>query len=285
MKNAVVFMSDFGLSDGAVSAMHGVADSIDSDLRLADLTHDIPQFNIWEASYRLLQAMKYWKEGTVFVCVCDPGVGSDRKSIACKTKSNHYVVTPDNGTISHINHEIQIIETREISEASNRLKESDKSYTFHGRDVYAYTGARLASGIINFEDIGDKLKEPLVTLDIKDPILTKNTIEGTIDILDSRYGSLWTNISYDSMEKIGIKYGDDIYVEIQRNDIVIFGKKLKFCKSFNEVSLKKSLVYINSLLDVAIAINQGNFSQVYNVGTGAEYKIKLLKKGVRNEEE
>ncbi len=158
MKKTVVFMSDFGLCDGAVSAMYGVADNVCSDLRLADLTHDIPQFNIWEASYRLEQAMPYWKEGTVFVCVCDPGVGTARKSIACKTKTNQYVVTPDNGTISHIAKSLGIVEIREISEATNRLKASEKSYTFHGRDVYAYTGARLASKTITFEEVGPVLR-------------------------------------------------------------------------------------------------------------------------------
>ena len=53
-RGTVVFMSDFGTADGAVSAMHGVADEVDHHLRLEDLTHEIPQFNIWEASYRLI---------------------------------------------------------------------------------------------------------------------------------------------------------------------------------------------------------------------------------------
>ena len=77
-RKTVVFLSDFGYSDGAVSAMHGVADQVDRTLKLEDLTHDIPQFNIWEASYRLIQTVEYWAPGTVFVCVVDPGVGSER---------------------------------------------------------------------------------------------------------------------------------------------------------------------------------------------------------------
>ena len=101
-RRTVVFLSDFGTSDGAVSAMHGVANGISNHLRLDDLTHDIPQFNIWEASYRLAQALPYWAPGTVFVCVVDPGVGSDRKSIVALTESGHLVVTPDNGTLSHV---------------------------------------------------------------------------------------------------------------------------------------------------------------------------------------
>ena len=109
-RKCVVFLSDFGTVDGAVSAMHAVADEVDETLRLEDLTHEIPQFNIWEASYRLIQALTYWKKGTVFVCVVDPGVGSDRKSVVALTKSGHYIVTPDNGTLTHVASEIGIVE-------------------------------------------------------------------------------------------------------------------------------------------------------------------------------
>ena len=79
MKDALVFQSDFGIVDGAVSAMYGVAYSVDKSLQLFDLTHEIPQYNIWEASYRLIQTTVYWPKDTVFVSVVDPGVGSNRK--------------------------------------------------------------------------------------------------------------------------------------------------------------------------------------------------------------
>jgi len=60
MAEALVLQSDFGVSDGAVSAMYGVAHSINPEIRIFDLTHDIPPFHIWEASYRLLQTVPYW---------------------------------------------------------------------------------------------------------------------------------------------------------------------------------------------------------------------------------
>ena len=66
-QHALVLQSDFGLDDGAVNAMYGVAYSVDSSIRIFDLTHNIPVFHIWEASYRLLQSVSYWPEGTVFV--------------------------------------------------------------------------------------------------------------------------------------------------------------------------------------------------------------------------
>jgi S-adenosylmethionine hydrolase len=80
----VVFQSDFGVKDGAVSAMKGVALGVSPDLKLYDLTHEIPAYNIWEAAYRLEQTVSYWPAGTVFVSVVDPGVGTARKSVVLK---------------------------------------------------------------------------------------------------------------------------------------------------------------------------------------------------------
>src|SRR4051794_22467999 len=96
----VVFQSDFGLKDGAVSAMKGVSMAVDSSLKLFDLTHEIPAYNIWEAAYRLEQTVPYWPSGTVFVSVVDPGVGTNRKSVVLKTNKGHFIVTPDNGTLT-----------------------------------------------------------------------------------------------------------------------------------------------------------------------------------------
>src|ERR1700739_1647793 len=141
----IVYQSDFGLKDGAVSEMKGVAMAVSPDLKLFDLTHEIPAYNIWEAAYRLEQTVRYWPAGTVFVSVVDPGVGTSRKSVVMKTKSGHFIVTPDNGTLTLIAESLGVAEVREIDENVNRRKDSQKSNTFHGRDVYSYTAARLAS--------------------------------------------------------------------------------------------------------------------------------------------
>src|SRR4051812_970266 len=116
----VVFQSDFGLKDGAVSAMKGVAMGVSPELKLFDLTHEIPAFNIWEAAYRLEQTVRYWPAGTVFVSVVDPGVGTLRKSVVLKTKSGHYIVTPDNGTLTLVAASQGVAAIREIDEAVNR---------------------------------------------------------------------------------------------------------------------------------------------------------------------
>lgn len=84
--HALVLQSDFGLGDGAVSAMQGVAFTVDDKIQLFNLTHDIPEYDVWQAAYRLYQTAEYWPAGTVFVSVVDPGVGTERKSVVLKTK-------------------------------------------------------------------------------------------------------------------------------------------------------------------------------------------------------
>lgn len=277
-RKTVVFMSDFGYVDGAVSAMHGVADEVCHDLKLEDLTHEIPQFNIWEASYRLIQTISFWAPGTVFVSVIDPGVGSERESVAVLTKTGHIIVTPDNGTLSHVAKDIGILERRRISETINRLKNSQRSFTFYGRDVYAYTGARLASGIISFDEVGPKLDNNPVMLHVTDPQIVNGEIYGNIDILDTRYGSLWTNIP-DTMlfNGLGAQYGDYVRVLISHNRRIIYGYTMKICKSFSDTSIGEPLLYINSLLNVGLAINQGSFANEYRIGSGENWSIKLQK--------
>ena len=108
----VVFQTDFGLKDGAVSAMKGVAMGVSPELKLFDLTHEIPAYNIWEAAYRLEQTVSYWPAGTVFVSVVDPGVGTNRKSVVLKTNTGHFIVSPDNGTLTLIAESLGIMEVK-----------------------------------------------------------------------------------------------------------------------------------------------------------------------------
>lgn len=278
MNKLLVFQTDFGLDDGAIGAMEGVSFCVCKDLNIRHLTHNIPQYNIFDASYRLFQAINYWPEGTVFVSVVDPGVGSNRKSVVARTKNGQYVVTPDNGTLTHIDKFVGIEEVREIEERLNRLKNSELSYTFHGRDVYAYTGARLAGEVITYEQVGPALnKDDIVKLELYGCHKIENGIKGQVDILDVRFGSLWTSIPYDEFKECGFKINDDILVEIFNMDRKVYSKKINYGKSFADVSVSEPLIYMNSANHMAIAINQGSFAKAYGIGVGNDWKITFTK--------
>ena len=276
--NPLILQSDFGYADGAVSAMYGVAESVSPELRVFDLTHDIPQYDIWEASYRLIQTVSYWPKGSVFVSVVDPGVGSTRRSIGVKTAEGQYIITPDNGTLTHVKRMCGIVEARIIDESVNRLPNSGESYTFHGRDIYAYTGARLASGIITFEQVGPEVPvESVIELPVIEAQRQEDCITGTIDVLDVRFGSLWTIISRDLFAQLGIQHGGRVEVTISNDTRTLYKNIMVYAKSFADVNVGEPLLYINSLDCVAVAINQGSFSKAYNIGTGITWRITLRK--------
>ncbi|MFM4804116.1 S-adenosyl-l-methionine hydroxide adenosyltransferase family protein [Aeromonas bivalvium] len=277
---ALVFQTDFGLKDGAVSAMKGVAFGVDRTLPLHDLTHEIPAYNIWEASYRLYQTLNYWPKGTVFVSVVDPGVGTDRKSVVLKTRSGHYIVSPDNGTLTLVAEHFGIEVVRQIDEKRNRLKGSEKSYTFHGRDVYTYTGARLASGAISFEQVGPLLPAEVVTIPYQPAVAEEDgTLKGTIPILDVQYGNVWTNIDEALLGKAGIHKGGNACIRISEGDALKYEGKAPYVSSFGDVPQGQPLVYLNSLLQVSVALNMESFAAKHQVQSGANWHLSLKKCG------
>jgi len=278
MKKPLVFQSDFGTADGAVSAMYGVAYGVDPGLLISDLTHEITPYDIWEASYRLIQTVSYWPVGTVFVSVVDPGVGSARRSIVVQTQSGHYIVTPDNGCLTHIKRMLGIAAARIIDENVNRLQGSSESYTFHGRDVFAFTGARLASGVITFEEVGPEVSvDSVIELPTVAASCRNGSVYGTIDVLDIRFGSLWTNIPREMFLQLGVKHGGGVEVTIENDTRTVYKNILVYAKSFADVFVGESLVYVNSLDCMAVAINQGSFARAYNIGTGNNWKIRIRK--------
>ena len=273
----IVYQSDFGLKDGAVSAMRGVAYSVDPTLKLENLTHEIPAFNIWEGAYRLNTTAPYWPAGTVFVSVVDPGVGTDRKSVVLKTTSGHYFVTPDNGTLTLVAESLGIEDVREIDEATNRLAGSEESYTFHGRDVYSYTAARLASGQISFEEVGGALPPEVTSLDYQQPDFTGDSLVGTIPILDIQFGNVWTNIDRATFEEMGVEKGEMLAVTIIGDNEKVYEGELPFVSTFGDVPQGEPLAYLNSVNNLSFAINWGNFAEAHGVSSGADWRVEVTR--------
>ncbi len=150
----LLMQTDFG---GTSGAMIGVSKIVDPSLRIFEITGNIPKFNVIKAGESLAEVLPYWAPGTVFVSVVDPGVGTSRKACVALTDTGHYIVTPDNGCLAVIRDRFGIREIREIDETVNRYRGnewSNQSDIFHGRDIFAYTGALLASGKRTYEEVG-----------------------------------------------------------------------------------------------------------------------------------
>jgi S-adenosylmethionine hydrolase len=282
-RRALVLLSDFGTTERFVASMKGVALSVDPSLQVHDLTHHIEPFNIWQASYMLAGTIDYWPKGTVFVSVVDPGVGTDRRSVVARTSSGHYVVTPDNGSLTLVADEQGILEIRQIDESVNRRPGSDNSHTFHGRDVYAYTGARLAAAVIEFEDVGPLLEPDIVRLSYQQPKkLGDGTVIGSISHIEMPFGNVVTNIPKSIVDALDLSPEDNakVLVEISRAGGSVFQQKIPYVRSFGYVDEGQPLLYSDSLQTIGLAVNSGNFARQFGVKAGADWTIRLVKLAV-----
>ena len=280
MKPILVFQTDFTYKEGAVCAMYGVVKSVDRELEIIDGTHEIPQYDIWSASYRLYQSMRFWPKGTIFVSVVDPGVGTPRKACVAKTADGYYVVSPDNGSLTHLNHFFGITEVREIDQTINRLKgkNTEGVSIFHGRDLFSYCAARLASGIITYEQVGpDYPVKEIIALPILEPKLDHDKVSGIFEINDPNFGNLWTNIPLSMFLEAGFAYGDHLNLTVRHAGKVVFSEKLLFHQSFGFAQKGEAMIYNNELMKVALAVNQGNFSERNKLGYGPEWQVEFFK--------
>jgi S-adenosylmethionine hydrolase len=270
----LVLLTDFGTQDGAVSAMKGVAYSVSQDLLISDLSHENP--SIFVGAYRLYQAEQFWPADTVFVAVVDPGVGTARLSVVLKTRTGHYFVGPDNGLLSLVAERDGIEGLRQIDERVNRRPGSDDSHTFHGRDVFAYTGARLAAGVITFEQVGPALMpQALISLPYRKPERTGDSVKGIVPVLDVQFGNVWTNIPKSLFDELHVALGAPVRVRIFHNNQLVDDEVAPYRRTFGEVPVGKPLVYVNSLLNLAVALNQGSYAAVHKIESGPDWLIEL----------
>jgi S-adenosylmethionine hydrolase len=273
-RTPLVLLSDFGTSDGAVSAMKGVAYSVSQQLLISDLSHDNP--DIFTGAYRLYQAEEFWPRGTVFVAVIDPGVGTERLSVVLKTRTGRYFVGPNNGLLTLVAERDGIEELRQIDETVNRRPGSQESHTFHGRDVFGYTGARLAAGVISFAQVGPKLPaSALVSIAYRKPEYLDDKVSGIIPVLDVQFGNVWTNIPKQMFDQLHLNLGQMVRVRISHNGELIDDTLAPYRRTFGEVPEGEPLVYINSLLNVAIALNLGNYAAAHKVGSGVDWLVEI----------
>jgi len=134
----IALLTDFGTRDPYVAAMKGVIASR-CRARIVDLTHEIAPFDVWEAAFFLRDVVLYWPEGTIFVCVVDPGVGTARRIIAVESEGRLFLA-PDNGLLHFVTGD-----TYDVTNESLFLPRG--SATFHGRDRFAPVAAALANGL------------------------------------------------------------------------------------------------------------------------------------------
>jgi len=259
LKPLIVLLTDFGYRDPYVGVMKGVIKSINPTAEIIDLTHGVTRHDILEAAVTLLVSARYFPRNTIFVCVVDPGVGSERRALLIKTR-NYYLVGPDNGCLTLLADFDGVESVIDISETPFSLRE--KSYTFHGRDLFAPVAAYLSLGY-NPSMLGRLISyDQVVKISIPKPQVKDDSIEASVLYIDI-YGNVMTNITSDLVEKLGFKLNETLTVKTK--DRIA---KCRFVKSFSHVAEGEYACYINSWGFFEIAVNKGDASRMLGVNRG-----------------
>jgi S-adenosylmethionine hydrolase len=261
------FMSDFDVKDDAIGICKAVMDGVAPGVRVIDITHQVTPFNIAEGARFLAGSAPYFPKDAVFVGVVDPGVGSTRKAIIAKSKVGQYFVVPDNGLLTLVQDRDGLEGARWITNP-NWMIGSKLSSTFHGRDIFSPAGAHLARGD-DWTQAGPALDvKELVRLTIDMASVSDKGLHGEVIGTDGPFGNLVLDIPQATFAQLGYEVGDSVKV-------VLDGKpyEIPFEKTFSDVAVGKPLFYIDSRGRLSLAVNQGNFQEIYHVSPGAQLFI------------
>ncbi len=252
-------MTDFGVVDDSVALCRGVMYGIMPDVRIVDLTHEVTPFSILDGARFLYGATPYYPAGTVFVVVIDPTVGSTRKAIVARSKRGQYFVLPDNGLLTLVEQRDGIDAVRVISNTDWMIG-SKLSSTFHGRDIFSPVGAHMARGD-DWTTVGPEMAvKDLVRLELKAATIDERGITATVIATDGPFGNLVTNIDAEDFLKLGYQRGQEVPVTVGSREL-----KVKFVKTFSDVPVGQSLLYVDSRGHIALAVNQNSFAAMYSV--------------------
>lgn len=262
MRNVITLTTDFGLQDYYVSAMKAVILGIAPEVRVVDISHDIPSQDIMAGSWILRNSALLFPSGTVHTIVVDPGVGTDRKAIALQIE-DHYFVGPDNGIFSLLTEEYDY---KAVSLTNKKYWRDETSKTFHGRDIFAPVAAHLSQGVA-LEELGEPLDE-LVTYRWTVPIADKDGLQGMVIHID-KFGNLVTNLSESLIEDVIDGKNVKIYVGNTILDEIV--------PTFGSVPDGEPAAFIGSSGMLEVGINKGNAEQMLGVQKGAQISLILQK--------
>lgn len=264
------FLTDFGL-DGAAATCRGVMLGICRDAQIVDVAHTIRKYAIRDGAFLLRFALPYLPVG-IHVAVVDPGVGTERRPIGIQTGRGDTLIGPDNGLLPPAAEALGgLVEAREL--ANRDLWLPVTTSTFHGRDIFAPVAAHLAAGDASFPAVGPVVAlETLVRLD--EP--TARAADGAIDTVVT-YVDSFGNLRFAGGKKElaaafpGIKVGQPLTIEFSAPATT---EPTRYGATFGAVPVGASVLYVDSLGNLAMADNQGNLAARLGVGPDRPVRIR-----------
>ncbi|MEA2020932.1 MAG: S-adenosyl-l-methionine hydroxide adenosyltransferase family protein [Candidatus Caldatribacteriota bacterium] len=250
------FLTDWGETDYFVGACKGVMLTIEPELKLVDISHGVTPFNIQEGANTLLYAAREFPEGTVFLAIVDPGVGTERKPLLLVTRNDKYFIAPDNGILTLIMNEMGIKKVYKL-ENNKYFRPGKISKDFHGRDIFSPVAAHIASGD-PISEVGSELNpEELVRLPIKNSKVENNKAIGYV-VYINQYGNIIVNITQNDFDALSINLGDSVNVKIGEKT-----QKIKVGTTYGDVPEGDWVCFIACNEVLEIAINWGNANEFF----------------------
>jgi S-adenosylmethionine hydrolase len=264
------FLTDFGL-DGAVAACKGVMLSICPDAQIVDVAHSMRKYAIADGAFLMRFALPYLPVG-VHVGVVDPGVGTSRRPVGIRTGRGDVLIGPDNGLLPPVADALGgAIEARELSNRDLWLPLTTS--TFHGRDIFSPVAAHLAAGDADFAAVGAALElDDLVSLSEPGAVATEGEIETVVTYVDS-FGNLRLAGGRDELVAAFGEPVDGMPLRVEFGDPDLY-EATRYGSTFGAVGIGESVVYVDSLGNLALADNQGNLAARLVVGHERPVRIR-----------
>ena len=264
----VCFLSDFGLADDFVGTCKGVMLGVTPGLTIIDLTHDVPGFAVEVGAEILEHATRYMPADAVYLAVVDPGVGTERRSLALRTERDALLVGPDNGLLMPAADALGGVAEAVVLDNPD-YHVHPVSNTFHGRDVFSPATAHLAAGAppaqLGQSHPPASLMRLEAPIDLGDP---GETLEGGIISID-RFGNARLSIGY---EDSGLEYGD--WLEIDAGDGQM---SVRYVETFGASKAGELVLVPDSHWRLSLCVNRGNAAQALALKRGG--RVRLTRTG------
>ncbi len=253
------FTTDYGEADGFVAACRGVIARIAPNVRVIDVSHQVPAQDVRRGAGVLAQTVP-WLPPSVHLAVVDPGVGTARRGV-CIVAGESVLVGPDNGVLLPAADVLGgPCEAYELEDPKYWL--SNVSATFHGRDIFAPVAAHLSTGVepaaLGRALPTDSLARPAA------PIVAVGVarIEAEVQAVDG-FGNVQLAATASDLAAAGLVQGSALTVNMRRT-----ARRALLGETFGDVGHGELVVYVDSANYVAIAVNGGSAAAALGVRTG-----------------
>lgn len=262
MHSHISLLTDYGLNDEFVGVMKSVLTDMAPHVRITDLTHGVPAFDVRAGSLALARAVQYVPAGIV-IAVVDPGVGSSRRAIAVEVAGGRGIfLGPDNGLLaSGIAMAGGADRAFELTNVELHL--AAPGTTFAGRDVFAPVAAFLANGGA-LEDVGNEIDTASVMPGLV-PVASDEThatygsgLRCEVTWVDA-FGNCQMNVGPDDIAHFGpvlrLVIGDDV-------------RSARVVSHFADIDGGAIGAVIDSYGMVALAVDRGSAAEALRISAG-----------------